>query len=145
VRFGRLCLICDRHTDSLLLIVRNAEDDNQSTSANIRFRIFSFHQLPNQTKHPSRLSSYFSSFFSESIGFSMFYQNLSPEVVRRGNGMEYYSNGFCGGINEEKTLKVTLLGYKVMEEKTKFTVRSSCSFHSIVINALYINLLLLII
>ncbi|XP_039517233.1 sorting nexin-16-like [Pimephales promelas] len=52
----------------------------------------------------------------------MFYQNLSPEVVRRGNGMEYYSNGFCGGINEEKTLKVTLLGYKVMEEKTKFTV-----------------------
>jgi len=93
----------------------------------------------------SRLSGYFSSFFSESIGFSMFYQNLSPEVVRRGNGMEYYSNGFCGGINEEKTLKVTLLGYKVMEEKTKFTVRSSCSFHSIVINALYISLLLLII
>ncbi|XDV26867.1 hypothetical protein PO909_030494 [Leuciscus waleckii] len=52
----------------------------------------------------------------------MFYQNHSPEVVRRGNGMEYYSDGFCRGSNEEKTLKVTLLGYKVMEEKTKFTV-----------------------
>ncbi|XP_067309265.1 sorting nexin-16-like [Pseudorasbora parva] len=52
----------------------------------------------------------------------MFYQNHSPEVIRRGNGMEYYSDGFCRGRSEEKTLKVTLLGYKVMEEKTKFTV-----------------------
>ncbi|XP_048020402.1 sorting nexin-16-like isoform X2 [Megalobrama amblycephala] len=54
--------------------------------------------------------------------FSMFYQNHSPDVVRRGNGMEYYSHGFCSRSNEEKTIKVTLLGYKVMEEKTKFTV-----------------------
>lgn len=53
----------------------------------------------------------------------MFYQNSSPDVVRRGNVMEYYSSGFCSGSNEERTLKVTLLGYKVMEEKTKFTVR----------------------
>ncbi|XP_059358340.1 sorting nexin-16-like isoform X3 [Carassius carassius] len=52
----------------------------------------------------------------------MFYQNLSPDVVRRGNAMEYYSNGFCRERSEERTLKVTLLGYKVMEEKTKFTV-----------------------
>ncbi|ROJ13805.1 Sorting nexin-16 [Anabarilius grahami] len=36
--------------------------------------------------------------------------------------MEYYSNGFCSRSIEEKTIKVTLLGYKVMEEKTKFTV-----------------------
>ncbi|XP_026063076.1 sorting nexin-16 [Carassius auratus] len=52
----------------------------------------------------------------------MFYQNLSPDVVRKGNAMEYYSNGFCRESSEERTLKVTLLGYKVMEEKTKFTV-----------------------
>ncbi len=37
--------------------------------------------------------------------------------------MEYYSSGFSSGSNEERTLKVSLLGYKVMEEKTKFTVR----------------------
>lgn len=36
--------------------------------------------------------------------------------------MEFYSNGFCRESNEERTLKVTLLGYKVIEEKTKFTV-----------------------
>lgn len=53
----------------------------------------------------------------------MFYQNLSPDVVRRGNVMEYYSSGLYSGSIEERTLKVTLLGYKVMEEKTKFTVR----------------------
>ncbi|XP_059358339.1 sorting nexin-16-like isoform X2 [Carassius carassius] len=60
--------------------------------------------------------------FSEHRRSSMFYQNLSPDVVRRGNAMEYYSNGFCRERSEERTLKVTLLGYKVMEEKTKFTV-----------------------
>lgn len=53
----------------------------------------------------------------------MFYQSHSPDVVRRGNAMEFYSNGFCRESNEERTLKVTLLGYKVIEEKTKFTVR----------------------
>ncbi|KAK2901298.1 hypothetical protein Q8A67_009413 [Cirrhinus molitorella] len=52
----------------------------------------------------------------------MFYQSHSPDVVRRGNVMEYYSNGFCRGSFEERTLKVTVLGYKVIEEKTKFTV-----------------------
>lgn len=63
----------------------------------------------------------------------MFYQSHSPDVVRRGNVMEYYSNGFCRGSIEERTLKVTVLGYKVMEEKTKFTVRIYLfvvSFHS---------------
>ncbi|XP_043117373.1 sorting nexin-16-like isoform X2 [Puntigrus tetrazona] len=55
-------------------------------------------------------------------GYDMFYQNHSPDVVRRGDVMEYYSNGFCRGSGEERTLKVTLLGYKVIEEKTKFTV-----------------------
>uniref|UniRef100_A0A8C1KUI8 Sorting nexin-16-like n=1 Tax=Cyprinus carpio TaxID=7962 RepID=A0A8C1KUI8_CYPCA len=54
--------------------------------------------------------------------YNMFYQSHSPDVVRRGNAMEFYSNGFCRESNEERTLKVTLLGYKVIEEKTKFTV-----------------------
>ncbi|KAI7809602.1 putative sorting nexin-16-like [Triplophysa rosa] len=52
----------------------------------------------------------------------MFYQNESPEVVRRGNGMEFHRNGFCRESKEESSVIVTLLGYKVMEEKTKFTV-----------------------
>ncbi|XP_055058819.2 sorting nexin-16 [Misgurnus anguillicaudatus] len=52
----------------------------------------------------------------------MFYQNHSPEVVRRGNGIEFKKNGFSRESKEETTLKVTLLGYKVMEQETKYTV-----------------------
>ncbi|XP_051556471.1 sorting nexin-16-like [Myxocyprinus asiaticus] len=51
----------------------------------------------------------------------MFYQNHSPDVVRRGNGTECNRNVSCTG-SMERSLKVTLLGYKVMEEMTKFTV-----------------------
>ncbi|KAA0718926.1 Sorting nexin-16 [Triplophysa tibetana] len=53
----------------------------------------------------------------------MFYQNESPEVVRKVNGMEFHRNKFCRESKEESSVKVSLLGYKVMEEKTKFTLK----------------------